>query len=187
MQQEEHVILVNEQDESTGTMPKMAAHETGALHRAFSIFIFNSRNELILQRRAAHKYHSGGLWTNTCCSHPRPGESLDEAVHRRLQEEMGFDTEMRKVFSFIYRQQVGELMEHELDHVFVGRYDGAPELNLEEADDWKALPVQDIVDDMARDPERYTVWFRICLEKAIEYWNNQHQQTSHYDMIGFSA
>lgn len=159
----EYVILVDENNREVGTMEKMEAHLSGQLHRAFSVFVFNSRGELLLQRRAAHKYHSGGLWTNTCCSHPRPGETLEKAVHRRLAEEMGFDCPTNHAFSFLYHQQVGELIEHELDHVFVGTFDGIPQINLEEVDAWKAVRMEDLLLDVQQNPDHYTVWFRLCL------------------------
>ena len=145
-------------------MEKMAAHQEGALHRAFSVFVFNSDGELLLQRRALHKYHSGGLWTNTCCSHPRPGEDLDAAVHRRLVEEMGFDCEANHAFSFLYHQEVGELIEHELDHVFVGRFDGIPQINPEEVAAFKWVKMEDLLADMKAHPDQYTVWFRLCID-----------------------
>jgi isopentenyl-diphosphate delta-isomerase len=176
---EEHVILVDEQNQDRGTMEKMEAHLKGELHRAFSIFVFNSRGELMLHRRAAHKYHSGGLWTNTCCSHPRPGETLDEAVHRRLVEEMGFDTELNYGFSFLYHQQVGELIEHELDHVWVGNFDGLPQINPEEVDAWKFMSMEDIRQDMQDHPENYTVWFRLCFD-LVDQWRKA-GFPKHYD------
>ncbi|MEM0998692.1 MAG: isopentenyl-diphosphate Delta-isomerase [Bacteroidota bacterium] len=166
---EEHVVLVDEQNQHRGTMEKMEAHLKGELHRAFSVFVFNSHGELMLHRRATHKYHSGGLWTNTCCSHPRPGETLDTAVHRRLVEEMGFDTDLRYGFSFLYHQQVGELIEHELDHVWVGTYDGLPQPNPEEVDSWKFMAMEDVRADMDAHPERYTVWFRLCFDLVDQY------------------
>ena len=170
---EEHVILVDERDEARGTMEKMEAHRRGELHRAFSVFVFTSEGKLILQRRAAHKYHSPGLWTNTCCSHPRAGESTLEAAHRRLQEEMGFDTELREVFHFIYREQVGELIEHELDHVFIGTFDGEPQLNPEETDGWRTASLVDLRADVVQHPENYTVWFRICHDQTLEHFQDQ--------------
>ena len=129
----ENVILVNKDDCEVGVMEKMEAHQKGLLHRAFSVFLFNKKGEILLQQRAKHKYHSGGLWTNTCCSHPRPGESLSKATQRRLREEMGIKCEMRPAFSFIYKKKFANgLTEHELDHVFLGRFDGTPEINKEE-------------------------------------------------------
>lgn len=170
MSNENHVILVDEQDNQIGTEEKMAAHENGArLHRAFSIFIFNQKKELMLQRRAAHKYHSGGLWTNTCCSHQRPGETTIEAAHRRLQEEMGFDTDLEEVFSFIYRAELDHgLTEHEFDHVVVGYFEDDPILNLEETDQWKWISLDELQRDIKNHPEQYTEWFKIILRESIE-------------------
>ncbi len=165
--QEEQVILVDREDRERGTMGKMEAHRSGELHRAFSVFVFTPDGKLILQRRAAYKYHSPGLWTNTCCSHPRMGETALEAAHRRLGEEMGFDTPLEEIFHFIYKEQVGELIEHELDHVFIGTFAGEPVLNPAETDGWKAVSLEDLRRDVAQHPENYTVWFRICLEQVL--------------------
>lgn len=167
--QEEQVILVDQENQPRGLMGKMEAHRKGELHRAFSVFVFNSVGELLLQRRATHKYHSGGLWTNTCCSHPRDGESPEEAAHRRLVEEMGFDCELEYGFSFLYRQQVGELIEHELDHVFVGVYDGEPQVNPDEVDSWKAMSMEEVKTDLGAHPDAYTVWFRLCFDLVANY------------------
>ena len=167
---EEKVILVDENDKEIGTEEKIKAHQEGKLHRAFSIFVFNSRNELLLQKRARTKYHSGGLWTNTCCSHPRPGEVLKEAVHRRLKEEMGFDCQLEEVFSFIYQTKFGnDLFEHEYDHVFLGRFDGQPVLNPQEAEDWQWIGLEELERDIKENPEKYTYWFKIALPKLVSY------------------
>lgn len=171
---EEHVILVDRSDRPRGTMEKLEAHHTGELHRAFSVFVFTPDGKLILQRRAAHKYHSPGLWTNTCCSHPRVGETTEEAAHRRLVEEMGFDTPLEEIFHFIYREQVGELIEHELDHVFIGTYAGEPVLNLDETDDWRTASLEELRADVAQNPEEYTVWFRICLEQVLQHFQQNY-------------
>ena len=153
---EEQVILVNEQDQEIGLMPKMEAHEKAVLHRAFSVFIFNSRNELMLQQRASHKYHSPDLWTNTCCSHQRHGESNIEAGKRRLFEEMGFVTELEEKTSFIYKAPFDNgLTEHELDHIMVGYYDDAPSLNQEEVKDWKWMSLEDVKNDIIINPSSY--------------------------------
>lgn len=166
---EEHVILVDEQDREIGTMEKIEAHEKALLHRAFSIFIFNKEGQMMLQRRALDKYHSPGLWTNTCCSHPRPGESLVEATERRIVEEMGFQCEMREVFSFIYKASFDHgLTEHEVDHVFIGVYNDEPEINPEEVDDWKWVDVDELDKDMEANPDTYTVWFRIAFREMKE-------------------
>ena len=163
---EEKVILVNEKDEQIGLMPKLEAHQKALLHRAFSVFIFNDKNELMLQQRALDKYHSPGLWTNTCCSHPRPGESLEEATKRRILEEMGFSCEMKEVFSFIYKAPFDHgLTEHELDHVFTGKYEGEPVLNPDEVEDWKWVEVNDLLSDVKENPDEYTVWFKIALKE----------------------
>lgn len=167
---EEEVILVNDADEPLGTMPKMEAHQKGLLHRAFSVFVMNDAGELLLQQRAKQKYHSAGLWTNTCCSHPRKGESTVAAAKRRLNEEMGFATELDEVFSFIYKTSFENgLTEHEYDHVFLGRYNSIPHVNPEEVEDWKwMLPVQ-VKADILEHPERYTVWFMLIFERFYEY------------------
>ena len=164
---EEKVILVDEKDWPLGEMEKMEAHRKAVLHRAFSIFVFNDKNELMLQRRALSKYHSPGLWTNTCCSHPRPGEEVLEAGHRRLQEEMGFDSELKKIFDFIYNAELDQgLTEHEFDHVLFGRYHREPAINPEEVDDWKWMTMDDIAADMKTHPHNYTVWFRIAFDRV---------------------
>uniref|UniRef100_UPI003562ADB2 isopentenyl-diphosphate Delta-isomerase n=1 Tax=Muriicola sp. TaxID=2020856 RepID=UPI003562ADB2 len=167
---EEKVILVNENDEEVGTMPKMEAHEKAVLHRAFSVFIMNSKGETMLQQRAAHKYHSPLLWTNTCCSHQRLGETNIQAGKRRLREEMGFQTELRELFSFIYKAPFDNgLTEHELDHVMLGQYEGEPEINTEEVASWKWMTPEDIKRDIERAPETYTAWFRIIFEKFYDH------------------
>jgi len=173
---EEQVILVNENDEQIGLMPKMEAHEKAVLHRAFSVFIFNSNNELMLQQRAAHKYHSPLLWTNTCCSHQRDGESNIEAGTRRLQEEMGFTTALKETTSFIYKAPFDNgLTEHELDHIMVGYYEQAPVINPDEVEDWKWMPLEDVRTDISAQPELYTAWFKIIFEKFYEHINTTHE------------
>jgi isopentenyl-diphosphate delta-isomerase len=164
----EEIVLVDELDNVVGYEEKQQAHENGGrLHRAFSVFIYNSAGQMLLQLRGRDKYHFGGLWTNACCSHPRRGEVLDEAVHQRLQFELGFDTELREVFTFIYKatDPVSRLTEHELDHVFVGTYDGDPAPNVEEVDDWKWADVDAIQQDVLAKPENYSPWFRIAFER----------------------
>ncbi len=161
----EQVVLVNEFDEAIGTMEKLEAHRQGVLHRAFSIFVFNDRNELLLQQRAPHKYHSGGLWTNTCCSHPRPDESVEQAAHRRLKEEMGFDCQMQKAFHFIYKVDLdNNLVEHELDHVLIGQYNQKPELNPDEATDAQFMALKTVQQHIAQRPEDFTYWFKIAIQ-----------------------
>lgn len=167
---EELVILVNENDEKIGLMPKMEAHEKALLHRAFSVFIFNDKNELMLQQRAMDKYHTPGLWANTCCSHQRDGETSIEAGKRRLMEEMGFTTELEERTSFIYKAPFDNgLTEHELDHILVGTYNGEPQLNPKEVADYKWMTPEAVKDDIMKNPENYTPWFRIIFEKFYEY------------------
>jgi len=167
--QQEIVILVDETDHPLGEMEKMEAHRKALLHRAFSVFVFNQNHELMLQQRAASKYHSPLLWTNTCCSHPRPGETTESAAHRRLKEEMGFDTPLTKIFDFIYKATLDhDLTEHEFDHVFVGTFHCDPQINPDEAETWKWMNMEDIASDLAKNPGNYTVWFRIAFERARE-------------------
>nr|WP_299383892.1 isopentenyl-diphosphate Delta-isomerase [Allomuricauda sp.] len=168
--EEEKVILVNANDEPIGLMPKMEAHEKAVLHRAFSVFIMNDKGETMLQQRAGGKYHSPLLWTNTCCSHQRDGESNIEAGKRRLREEMGFTTELRELFSFIYKAPFDNgLTEHELDHVMMGEYNGKPQINPEEVENWKWMYPKAIKEDIAQNPERYTVWFKIIFDRFYDY------------------
>lgn len=168
--QEENVILVNDKDEPIGTMPKMEAHEKGVLHRAFSVFILNDNGELMLQQRAMHKYHSPGLWTNTCCSHQREGETNIEAGKRRLQEEMGFVTELEELLSFIYKAPFDNgLTEHEFDHVLMGKHNEAPVINTEEVADWKWMTPKAVKEDIDKNPHIYTVWFKIIFSRFYEH------------------
>lgn len=167
---EELVILVDEQDNQLGLMPKLEAHEKALLHRAFSVFIFNSKRELMLQQRAKHKYHSPNLWTNTCCSHQRDGESSLEAGKRRLQEEMGFTVSLKETTSFIYKAPFDNgLTEHELDHVLIGYFNDNPIVNPEEVQDWKWMSLEQIENDILKAPENYTAWFKIIFEKSKKY------------------
>ncbi len=167
---EERVILVDRNGHQVGTAEKLHAHRAGALHRAFSIFIFDLKGNLLLQRRARTKYHSGGLWSNTCCSHPRPNESLHEAAHRRLREEMGFDCALKVLFHFTYQVQLAnDLFEHEYDHVFVGHYDGEPTPNPEEVDDWIWIDLEGLRKDIREHPDRYTYWLRCCVDQVIAH------------------
>ena len=161
----EQVILVDEHDRELGASEKLAAHAAGRLHRAFSIFIFNSEGRLLLQRRAKTKYHSGGLWSNTCCGHPRPDESTRAAARRRLSEEMNFDCELSAAFEFIYRAELAnELVEHEYDHVFVGEFDGSFIPEESEVEDWKWTTSDELRRDVRERPEEYTYWLRAALE-----------------------
>ena len=165
----EEVVLLDEELKETGTEEKMKAHQEGKLHRAFSIFVFNSKGQLMIHRRHRDKYHSGGLWTNTCCSHPRPGEKLEEAVHRRLKFEMGFDTNLKEIFSFTYKVRLGELFEHEHDHVFIGTFNGEPKPHPEEVEDWKWVGLEELKKDVEENPDRYTYWFREALPRVIRH------------------
>ncbi|MEM7087889.1 MAG: isopentenyl-diphosphate Delta-isomerase [Bacteroidota bacterium] len=166
---EEQVILVNENDEKIGLMPKMEAHEKGVLHRAFSVFIFNESNQLLLQQRALGKYHSPGLWTNTCCSHQRDGETSLEAGKRRLKEEMGFVAPLRETTSFIYKAPFDNgLTEHELDHILIGNFNGLPQINEDEVASWKWMSLEAVKEDIAVHPEQYTAWFKIIFEKFYQ-------------------
>jgi isopentenyl-diphosphate delta-isomerase len=163
----EDVVLVDENDLEVGTLEKLRAHAEGRLHRAFSVFVFDGQGRMLLQRRAAEKYHSGGLWSNTCCSHPRPGESLEKAVRRRLREEMGFDCPLRFAFSFVYRADVGGgLIEHEYDHVYVGRYDGDPQPNPDEVEGWRWATVDEVRREVEARPDDFTFWFRIVFREV---------------------
>jgi isopentenyl-diphosphate delta-isomerase len=161
--QNEEVILVNEQDEQTGTIEKMEAHRKALLHRAFSVFIFNAKGEMLLQPRAMGKYHSPGMWTNACCSHPRPGEEVEDAASRRLKEEMGIETSLEKTFDFIYRTEFDNgLTEFEFDHVYVGTYNGELNPDKQEVHDYCFRSMQDIEQDLLHRPEKYSSWFKIA-------------------------
>ena len=167
---EEQVILVNEKDEPIGLMNKMEAHEKAILHRAFSVFILNDNNEVMLQQRAQHKYHSPLLWTNTCCSHQRAGETNIQAGKRRLFEEMGFEVELKELFHFIYKAPFDNgLTEHELDHVMIGYSNVEPVINPEEVASWKWMKIEAIKDDMIQNPAEYTVWFKIIFDEFYHY------------------
>ena len=160
------VILVDENDNPIGTMPKMEAHEKAMLHRAFSVFILNANDEVLLQQRAKDKYHSAGLWTNTCCSHPHPGEDTLGAARRRLKEEMGMEADLQFVFKFMYKAPFDNLLtEHEIDHVFIGKTDELPVINPEEVASYKYMKPEEIKLDMEQNPQSYTVWFRIIFNE----------------------
>ena len=166
---EDYVILVNEKDEELGVREKLQAHLDGVLHRAFSIFLFNDDGALLLQQRHPNKYHSGGLWSNTCCSHPRPGELVEAAAHRRLREEMGVACDLRRLFEFVYRSKFEhELYEHEYDHVFVGRYNGVPAPNRAEVASWRWTEAEALRKDVADRPDRYTYWLRLILDRVLQ-------------------
>ncbi len=174
----EQVVLVNERDEELGLMEKMEAHEKALLHRAFSVFVFNQSGELLLQQRAIDKYHSGGLWTNTCCSHPRPNESVSDAASRRLREEMGFEVPLEKVFDFIYQAIFDNgLAEHEFDHVFVGYYDGPIQVNPAEVNDYVYRSMDNIQQSLELHDGLFTAWFEIIFPKMMHWWQlNGHQK-----------
>jgi len=162
----EHVILVDEGDSEIGTMEKLEAHQKGLLHRAFSILIFNSKGELLLQKRAASKYHSGGLWTNTCCSHPVMGEPVKLTAQRKLKQEMGMEVPLNFSHKFIYKAYLdNDLIEHEFDHVFIGISDEKPIVNEQEAEDWKFASLDNIRSEMTRNPEAFTSWFKIIMQQ----------------------
>ncbi len=172
VESKEYVILVDTEDNPIGKMEKLEAHEKALLHRAFSVFVFNENKELMLQQRALSKYHSPGLWTNTCCSHQRVGETNIEAGKRRLQEEMGFSVELEDVLSFIYKAPFDNgLTEHELDHILIGNYNGNPKPNPDEVESWKWASIDYIVEDIGQYPEKYTAWFKIIFQK---YLNSLH-------------
>lgn len=161
----EEVILVNSNDEEIGTMEKLEAHQKGILHRAFSVLLFNSKGELLLQKRAKTKYHSAGLWTNTCCSHPLPCENIHEATKRKLFQEMGIDFSPIFLYKFTYKEQLdSQLTEHECDYVFVGDFEGKPVLNPHEAEDWKYMSLTALRQDIQTNPHSYTAWFKLILE-----------------------
>jgi isopentenyl-diphosphate delta-isomerase len=167
----EYVVLVNERDMVTGTMEKMEAHKKGLLHRAFSVFIFNSKGEMLLQRRALNKYHSGGLWTNACCSHPKPDENTADAALRRLQEEMGFAATLEKIFDFMYRAEFDNgLTEYEFDHVFAGEYEGPIEFDKQEVMDYCYKSLEDVRHSLKEHPQKFTQWFHLAFPRIEEWW-----------------
>lgn len=168
---EEKVILVDENDRPIGLMNKLEAHEKALLHRAFSVFVLNDNQELLLQQRAHHKYHSPLLWSNTCCSHQREGESNIEAGSRRLMEEMGMKVELTEMFHFIYKAPFDNgLTEHELDHVMIGYSNEEPVINKEEVESWKWMKIEDVKSDMKLNPDEYTVWFKIIFEEFYHHF-----------------
>jgi isopentenyl-diphosphate Delta-isomerase len=170
----EEVVLVDENDRPVGRAEKLEAHSTPKLHRAFSVFVFDSSGRLLLQKRAKAKYHSGGLWSNTCCSHPRPGESVASAARRRLREEMGFDCEVTKVFDLVYYAELdNNLFEYEYDHVFVGRYDGSPGPDAGEVEDWKWVEVEALAEDLRERPRDYSYWLKASFGELLRKLSSQ--------------
>ncbi len=170
---QDQVILVDADGSPIGSAEKMAAHREGRLHRAFSVFILNAAGQMLLQQRASDKYHSGGLWSNACCSHPRPGESVLDAAHRRLQEELGVDCPLDEVFRFTYRAALdNDLTEHEYDHVLIGTCDAQPAPNPQEVAGWRWVDLPELLHDIHHNPQRYTVWFKIVLERVVGYLEN---------------
>ena len=179
MKEEDKVILVNEHDDMVGIMDKMEAHKQGLLHRAFSIFIFNSKAEMLLQQRAVTKYHSGGLWTNACCSHPTPGEKTNDAAARRLDEELGFETPLEKVFDFVYKAEFDNgLTEYEFDHVFAGEYEGEVHINVEEVSDYCYKDIPEIKSMLQAHPKKFTAWFHLAFPRIEEWWTTRYQKIS---------
>ncbi len=180
MKKNEEVILVDTEDNEIGVMEKMEAHLKGELHRAFSIFIFNSKGEILIQKRASKKYHSGGLWSNTCCSHPREGEKTLEAAHRRLKEEMGMKTKLEHAFSFRYKAELDKgLIEHELDHVFIGYSNDLPIINLEEVESYCYISLELLQIGLSKHMDEYTEWLKICFNQLI----NHQTKNSYYEKV----
>lgn len=175
----DYLILVDENDKPWGKLEKQFVHELGLLHRAFSIFIFNSKGELLLQQRADEKYHSGGLWTNTCCSHPQFGEEITWAIERRLQEEMGMKCKTAFAFSFIYKAKFENgLTEHEFDYVYFGITDDLPFPEKSEVKNWKYLSIENLEQDILIQPEKYTEWMKICLPEVQKHFNDYFKNIS---------
>ena len=173
--QSQQIILVNEKDEPLGTMEKMEVHRKGLLHRAFSVFIFDSKGKMLLQQRAGGKYHGAYLWTNACCSHPFPGEDVGEAAVRRLKEELGFYTALHEIFSFTYRAQVeNDLIEHEYDHVFSGEYEGRINPDKEEVSDLRYEKMEQLKKEIELQPEKFTSWFKIVFPKIESWWKEKY-------------
>ena len=174
--EKQQVVLVNEKDEPIGIMEKMEAHQKGLLHRAFSIFIFDSKGRMLLQQRAAQKYHGAHLWTNACCSHPFPDEELKEAAQRRLQEELGFTTDLHEIFSFIYKARVeNNLIEHEFDHVFAGEYDSKIQPNPTEVSDCYYETIDQIKKNIENEPSKFTSWFKMALPEIEKWWRVKYE------------
>jgi len=172
---EQNIILVNENDEVVGTAEKMKVHQQGLMHRAFSVFIFDSKGRMLLQQRAKEKYHGAYLWTNACCSHPYPNENVATAAARRLNEELGFTTKLEKIFEFTYHAKVeNDLIEHEYDHVFAGEYEAAINPNVGEVMDYSYKEMADIKEAIEQYPEKFTSWFKIAFPKVEDWWNKKY-------------
>jgi len=179
MKEEDKVILVNEHDDMVGIMDKMETHRQGLLHRAFSIFIFNTKGEMLLQQRALNKYHSGGLWTNACCSHPMPGEKTEDAAIRRLNEELGFETPLEKIFDFVYKAEFDNgLTEHEFDHVFAGGFEGEINADPDEVSDYCYKEVSEIRNMLQTHPQKFTAWFHLAFPRIEEWWKNRYENST---------
>lgn len=169
--EKEYVILVDENDRETGICEKLEAHQKGLLHRAFSIFLFNKKGEYLLQQRADEKYHTPGLWSNTCCSHPRPDEKMEDALKRKLFQELGISAQVEKAFDFMYRAEFDNgLIENELDHVYFGEYSEKPNPNPEEVQAWKYISYEEIKAEMAQDEAKFTPWFKLVLDKVHQHY-----------------
>ena len=172
----QQVILVDEQDHMTGTMEKMEAHRKGVLHRAFSVFIFNSKGEMLLQQRARNKYHSGGLWSNSCCSHPAPSEEILPAAEKRLQEEMGFTAPLEKIFDFVYKAEFDNgLVEYEFDHVLAGEYEGPVDFNKDEVMEYCYRRMSEIKQSLQEHPQKFTQWFQLSFPKIEAWWQHRYK------------
>ncbi|MDD5433461.1 MAG: isopentenyl-diphosphate Delta-isomerase [Candidatus Pacebacteria bacterium] len=175
------VILVDENDNQIGEMEKLKAHQLGALHRSFSIFIFNLKGEMLLQKRSKSKYHSPGLWSNACCSHPENKKSITKEAQKRLEKEMGIKLYLREILSIVYKAKVGDLIEHEFDHIFIGTFNGSAKPNKKEVEAWKWVAIDELRKDIAEKPEIYAEWFKIILEQVIAYYGKNKQ------IIGLAA
>lgn len=175
----ELVILVDEEDNEIGVMEKMEAHKKGLLHRAFSVFLFDSKGRMLIQKRAQSKYHSGGLWTNACCSHPRSNESVEEAARRRLIEELGIEADVSIAFCFTYQAKLdNDLQEHEFDHVLLGTYEGDVNYNDEEVEDFLFIEIDKLLEDIEKDPDNFTIWFKIALPKVVSFMSESQHNLS---------
>ncbi|MBS1952420.1 MAG: Isopentenyl-diphosphate Delta-isomerase [Cytophagales bacterium] len=164
----EQVVLVDEADNEIGVMEKIEAHRKGVLHRAFSILLFNSKGEVLIQKRSLEKYHSAGLWSNTCCSHPLPHETMETATQRKLKQEMGIDLKTDFAYKFIYRAELNNLIEHELDHVFVGKFEGTPNINSDEVAGWKWVHWEELKNQVKTKPNEFTFWFKKMMEQRLQ-------------------